>query len=291
MKRLIVLFTTVALGACGSDAGQGAPEAPAQSALTGDASKVLSTWVAGNAAYGVFVPSDGPPRDEEGNRLPAVYSADMAQSLGENPLIEYLFLNLEPAWDAAAIEAMVEGLARVPATDRPVLLVRTPVPDEIGLEATGAQIAEALAKGADGVVIPHIQTPEQASTVVGFFESAGADVWSPQNPDGKILAMIMIEDPSAVEVAAAIADTPGYSVLACGIGSLTGAIGGDRNAGEAGCMAVLAEGNRVGVYSMMTAMTPESVIDRIERGYLGILSFPSDEYEAMVQAGRDAQGR
>ena len=126
---------------------------------------------------------------------------------------------------------------------------------------------------------------------VGFFESAGADVWSPQNPDGKILAMIMIEDASAVEVAAAIADTPGYSVLACGIGSLTGAMGGDRDAGEAGCMAVLAEGNRVGVYNMMTAMTPESAIDRIERGYLGILSFPSDQYEAMVQAGRDAEGR
>ena len=291
MKRLIALFTIVALGACGSDSGQEAAEGPAQSALTGDASKVLSSWVAGSAAYGVFVPSDGPPQDDEGNRLPAVYSADMAQSLGENPLIEYLFLNLEPAWDADAIDAMVEGLARVPAADRPVLLVRTPIPDEAGLEAIGAHIAEALAKGADGVVIPHIQDPEQASTVVGFFESAGADVWSPQNPDGKILAMIMIEDASAVEVAAAIADTPGYSVLACGIGSLTGAMGGDRDAGEAGCMAVLAEGNRVGVYNMMTAMTPESAIDRIERGYLGILSFPSDQYEAMVQAGRDAEGR
>ena len=55
---------------------------------------------------------------------------------------------------------------------------------------------------------------------MSFFEEAGADVWSPSNPDGTVIAMLMIEDPGALAAVAEIADVPGYSVLACGIGSL-----------------------------------------------------------------------
>ena len=51
--------------------------------------------------------------------------------------------------------------------------------------------------------------------------------------------MLMIEDPGALAEAAQIADVPGYSVLACGIGSLSQALG-DRAAGEAGNQEVLA---------------------------------------------------
>ena len=56
--------------------------------------------------------------------------------------------------------------------------------------------------------------------------------------------MLMVEDPGAVAVAGQIADLKGFSVLACGIGSLTQALGGDRAAGEAGTQKVLAESKR-----------------------------------------------
>ena len=53
--------------------------------------------------------------------------------------------------------------------------------------------------------------------------------WSPANPTGEIIAMIMLEDPEAIEQVREIADVGGISVLACGIGSLTGAIAQARD--------------------------------------------------------------
>src|SRR5690606_38332935 len=98
--------------------------------------------------------------------------------------------------------------------------------------------------GADGVTLPHIRSVDEAKQAIGMFREAKADVWSPSNPTGRIIAMLMLEDPAAVAVASDIADLDGFSVLACGIGSLTQALGGDRAAGEAGTQKVLAESRR-----------------------------------------------
>ncbi len=46
--------------------------------------------------------------------------------------------------------------------------------------------------------------------------------------------MLMLEDPAAVAQAREVADLKGYSILACGIGSLAQALGGDRAGAEAG---------------------------------------------------------
>ena len=167
--------------------------------------------------------------------------------------------------------------------------MRIPSIEQDGEEATRARVREALELGADGVVLPHVRNVAEARAAVSFFEDAGADVWSPANPDGTVIAMLMVEDPDAVAAAAAIADVPGYSVLACGIGSLTGALGGDREAAEQGNQAVLAEAARAGLADMITANAGD-IEQRVAEGFLGLLMQVGGAEEA-IRLGRQATGR
>lgn len=118
---------------------------------------------------------------------------------------------------------------------------------------------------------------------------AGADVWSPANPDGDKIAMIMIEDPDSLARVAKIADVAGISILACGIGSLRGALGGDREVAEAGNQEVLAQAKRVGVADMVTANTAD-VEQRVKEGFLALLMQGAGVDEA-IRIGRAAAGR
>ena len=254
------------------------------------ATPLLEVWTRGLPAFGVFVPSEQPRRAADGNRLPPHYTLDGAERLGRDPLLDYLFLNLEGAYDAPAVDTLVAGLARVSAEERPTLLVRIPPIEREGEQAARARVHDALTRGADGIVLPHIRSPEEARVAVRFFEEAEADVWSPANPDGRIIAMLMIEDPGALEAAEAIAKIPGYSVLSCGIGSLTGALGGDRDAGETAAEVVLGHATRVGIPSMMTA-NRSNMARRIEQGYLGLLLQMGDDTAETIQFGRAAAGR
>jgi hypothetical protein len=92
-----------------------------------------------------------------------------------------------------------------------------------------------------------------------------------------------------VAQAAQIADIGGYSVLACGIGSLTAALKGDRQAGEAGNQAVLAETKRTKLVNMLTASAGD-VAQRVKEGFLGLLAMGPDT-DAVIRAGRAAAGR
>ena len=123
---------------------------------------------------------------------------------------------------------------------------------------------------------------------VAFFAEVIANVCSPNNPDGTVLAMLMIEDPGALKQVVEIADVPGYSVLACGIGSLSRALG-DREAGEAGNQDVLAQAKRVGLPDMISA-NDQDVVRRIEEGFLGLLMSGADADEHIAR-GRPAAGR
>ena len=281
-----LLLAGCAPGDTAADRGEAAPADQEASRL-----RLLDLWAAGDPAFGVFVPDEreGAERAPDGSRLPALYTTEGGRRLAANPLYDYVFLNLEPAYDAASVRALATGLREGGAEARPALLVRIPPISEDGEAAAGARVAEALANGADGVVLPHVRSPEEARVAVGLFEEAGADVWSPGNPDGGVIAMLMIEDPGAVATAREIADVPGYSVLACGIGSLTQAMGRDREAAEAANLDVLAHATRVGRPDMITA-NAEDVARRIEEGFLGLLMSGSGADEA-IRVGRAAAGR
>ena len=253
-------------------------------------SRLIELWSASTPAFGVFVPNEH-PRGEvapDGSRLPPLYTAEGGASLGKNPLLDYLFLNLEGNYDTDAVAAIAEGLGRSGEDGRPSLLVRIPPIERDGAQAARARVIESLQLGADGIVIPHVRSAEEALLAVSFFTDAGVSVWSPDNPDGQKLAMIMIEDAGALAAAAEIADTPGYSVLACGIGSLSRDLG-SREAGEAGTQEVLQQSERVGLPNMITA-NAQDVEQRLEEGFLGLLMSGPGADEA-IRIGRSASGR
>jgi hypothetical protein len=280
--RTRVLVVMVAIGLIG------AAGAEAQGRLP-----ILDVWESGKTAFGTFVPNEapgggGPP--QPGTPRPApVYTRDGGERLAMNPLYDYVFLNLEGQYLPEAITAIAEGLSSPKAVGRKMLLVRIPSVETAGADATRVRIREAFERGADGVTVPHVRSVEEARLVAGFFKDAGVNVWTPTNRGGDKLAMIMIEDPGAVAQAAAIADVPGISILACGIGSLTGALKGDREAAERGNQQILAESRRVGLPNMLTA-SPGDVEKRVAEGFLALLGM-GPQGDEMIRIGRKAAGR
>lgn len=246
---------------------------------------VLDLWAAGKTAFGVFVPDENPaPRGP--NRGPAVYTASGGQALAANPLIDFVFLNLEQRYDRTAVMAISDGLGKRGTPGRKLMLVRIPALAEAGPVETLVRIKEILAMGADGVTLPHIENLDQGRQAISLFADARANVWSAANPTGTVVAMLMLEDPGAVAQAKGIADIGGYSVLACGIGSLTGALKGDRAAAEKGNQEILIETKRVKLVNMLTASAGD-VAQRVKEGFLGLL-VPNDE---VIKAGRAAADR
>jgi len=245
--------------------------------------QVLDLWPQGKVAFGVYAPSEAP------RGAPPVYSPAGAAKVAANPLLDFVFLNLEGAYDPAAVKAYGQGLRGAGATSRKTLIVRIPPISKDGAEATRARVKEIFDAGADGVTIPHIRDLDEAKLALTFFEAARANVWSPANPKGTRIAMLMLEDPKAIAQRKEIAELEGLSVLACGIGSLAQALGGDRAAAEAGTQQVLAESTRVKIANMLPANVTD-VEQRIKEGFLAILG-QGPQADEMIKIGRAAAGR
>jgi len=267
--------------------------------------QVIPLWSQGKVAFGVYAPNENAPpvgagrAGGAGGGAPAaprptpLYTVGGAEKLAMNALYDYVFLNLEGSYDPEAVKAMSQGLRSAKATSRKTLLVRIPPISADGAEATKARVKEILDAGADGVTIPHIRDIEEAKLALSFFAAAKADIWSPANPKGTKLAMLMLEDPKAIAQRAEIANLPGLSVLACGIGSLAQAIGGDRETAragaEAGTQQVLVETKRVKLANMLTA-NAKDVEQRVTEGFLALLMNGPQADEA-ITIGRAAAKR
>ena len=256
-------------------ATEGAGESMAASA-DGDGMdrSLFELWNDGAMGFGVYVPQEQ-------------YTEAGAAELAANPLYDFLFLNLEGTYEPAAVESVSAGVGRVDSGSPPTLLVRIPPMSDAGEETTRERVDEILAAGADGVTLPHIRDVDEARTAISFFE--GRDVWSPDNPDGTVLAMIMLEDPRAIEQLDQIIELGGYSVLACGIGSLTGALDGDGEQAEAMCAEVRDRGQAAGYASVITA-NAGNIEQRVEEGHLALLMFGA-EADDVIRTGMELTGR
>ncbi len=249
---------------------------------------IIDLWTHGKPAFGIYAPNESTGPRGEGPRA-AVYTREGGEKLAMNPLYDFVFLNLEGGYDAAAVRAIVEGLRTPNASGRKALIVRIPSIDRDGAPAARARVKEALDAGADGVTIPHVRTSDEAKQAIAFFQDAKANVWSPANPNGDRIAMLMLEDPGAVAQAKEVADLKGYSILACGIGSLAQALGGDRAAAEAGTQKVLAEAKRAKLVDMLT-FNAQDADERVKEGFLALLTQGPTADEA-IKVGRAAAGR
>jgi len=264
---------------------------------------LIDLWMQGKPAFGVFVPNEAapPPRPPgagepgapgagargAGQRPKPVYTEAGGEKLAANPLYDYLFLNLEGSYDSAAVKAIAAGLAKV-AGSRKSLIVRVPAWHDDPAQAR-VRLREVFAAGGDGITFPHVRTLDEAKEIIAAAQAEKINVWSPDTPKGDKLVMMMLEDPEAVAQSAEFASLKGYSILACGIGSLRGALEGDGAAAEAGTQRVLAETKRARLPNMLTANT-QDVEQRIREGFLGLLMQGQNADEA-IRVGRKAAGR
>jgi hypothetical protein len=301
--------------------------APTVSTQAKHRNAAIDLWTQGKVAFGVFVPNENARRPAapgtaaapgggaaaaagagvgagagagsgrgpggggpggQGARPKPLYTKTGGEALAANPLYDYVFLNLEGGYDSDAVKNIAEGLRSKTATSRKTLIVRIPAFHD-DPAAARARVKEIFAVGGDGVTFPHVETLDEAKQILAVLQQEKIDVWSVDTPKGEKLAMMMLEDPTAVAQAAEFANLKGYSILACGIGSLTGALKGDRAAGEAGTQKVLAETKRVKRVNMLTATT-DDVEKRVKEGFLAILAQGQDPDEA-IRVGRSAAGR
>jgi len=258
----------------------GAAAQPADGAREG----LIELWTAGKPAFGYYVRQ---AREEGDTSEHPVYTVQTGRELAANPLPDFAFLSLEQHYDATSARNIAEGLRSDGVNRDLALLVRIPPISVDGVEAARARTREVLELGADGVVIPHVLSLEEAREAVSFFD--GVDVWSPANPDGEVVVMLIVEDPEVFSQLDEIARIPGYSSLVCGIGSLTQALDGDREAAEKINLQVLNASQRAGLVDMITVDT-ESVALRIEQGFLGLLAY-GPEANDTIRAGRAALGQ
>lgn len=237
---------------------------------------MLELWRSGQTAFGQYV--TGVP-----------FTVETGRALAANPLLDFAFLNLEQDYNLNSALELAEGLRSGAANgdETMELLVRIPPMSEAGVETSRERVQEILAMGADGVVFPHVRSLEEARTAVSFFE--GVNVWSPANPEGNIVVMLMLETPEVFAELEEIANIPNYSALACGIGSLTYALDGDRETAEKLNLEVLAQSQSAGMADMITANT-ESVASRVNQGFLGLLVY-GDSANDIIRLGRAAAGR
>jgi len=249
---------------------------------------IIDLWTIGKPAFGIYAPNENAGPRGQGPR-PAVYTREGGEKLAMNPLYDFVFLNLEGSYDGAAIKSIADGLRSVSAAGHKALIVRIPPIEKDGADATRTRVKEAFDAGADGVTIPHVRSVDEAKQAIGFFRDARANVWSPANRTGDRIAMLMLEDPAAVAQAREIADLTGYSILACGIGSLAQALGGDREGAEAGTQQVLAEARRAKLVDMLT-FNAQDAGKRVKEGFLALLTQGAAADDA-IRAGRAAVGR
>ena len=114
----------------------------------------------GKPAFGVYAPNENPgPRGaREKPPRPAVYTREGGEKLAMNPLYDFVFLNLEGNYDAAAVKAIAEGWRSPKATGRKMLMVSIPSVAKDGAATARARVKEVLDAGADGVAVPHVRT-------------------------------------------------------------------------------------------------------------------------------------
>jgi len=305
----VALYCLMLAGGCGSEPLEAPPAEPVV-----HENLLLNLWQDNLTAFGVYVPNEaappsggrgrgsGPGQGEE--RLPPVYTVKGGEHIAQNPLYDYAFLNLEGRYDGNAVRAIAEGMRISSAVSRKSLIVRIPSLENAGVETTRDRITEIFEAGANGVTMPHVRNLEEARTIARMLSELGLDIWSPANPTGEKILMLMLEDPTAIEEVREIAEIEGISILACGIGSLTAAIARarapevegrpvtteeDRAAAEAMNMRVLEESKRVGIADMITA-NMDNVEQRVEEGFLALLMSGLDA-DPTIELGRAAAGR
>jgi 2-keto-3-deoxy-L-rhamnonate aldolase RhmA len=175
-------------------------------------------------------------------------------------------------WDRQTLEHAV-GLA----SNRVPVLVRT-------ADASAISVSQALDTGAEGVIVPLIEIPEQAAAAVAAarFPPHGQRSGGGVRPlmrdfaryyaaaNDRTVVGVMIETQRGVHNASAIANTRGIDFVFIGTGDLAISLGGFPNVDkrhEEACQTVLNACRGAGVPCGIFTMSAEAAAKRRDEGY------------------------
>lgn len=261
----------------------------------------------GKAVFGSFVDDRGPGGAARARRGEADFLLyDMEHQPFDVPALSvFLQFLLDPA------DIVKNG----PPARRHPLLVRIPAN---GREMNQWMVKNILDQGAHGIVVPHVETPEQALNVVkamryprkpgsakvepegqrGAGAGNAARYWGlpgqeyrrraglwPYDEGGEVISLLLIENGRGVENAAAIAGTPGVGIVSAAPGDLSSFYEGDRALVEEAIQRVLAACKGAGVPCAIAA-GPDDVQKRLQEGFRVLIGNAET-----VAAGKKAAGR
>ncbi len=260
----VSVVTALTAAGCAAPEQADAPEA----ATAADASALAQLLADGQAVFGVF---SGPTTAEQGALM------------GQNRELDFVFYSLESGpFDIMSTRVYMSGIAEGSGTEAPHPLILRVPPIRNGVDAAGANVAEALDADVAAIVFPHVESAEDAAVAVSVM---GDELW-PGNASGTLLSILIVEDRSGVERVDEIVATPGVSVVFAGPGDLRRSYEGDMEAVEGAIQTVLAACQAHGVPCGITAGV-DDVAERIAQGFrMFIVSDP-----AAVTAGKVAAGR
>lgn len=249
------------------------------------------------------------PKMENGKNAVGIFAWNISTRSGAtvaDSTLDFVIIDLEHSpYDVTRLEAYLLGMVNKSEVlkngnlqPRVVPFVRVPA---AGRERVQYMIKQVLDLGAMGVVVPHVETAEDARAMVqacrypqrvgvADFEPAGqrgaayrwaarywglsreeyaarADVW-PLDPSGELILWVMIESAKGVENAEEIARTPGVGGIFIGPGDLSFSLGVERNAPEvqAAMKKILAAAKAADV-PCGTLTDAEHVQEKLAEGY------------------------
>jgi len=264
---ILTTFAALAVAACGPAEDEPASE-PAMTAapMTHD-NDIIALLDSGQPVFGMFAPEQ---------------SAEGGRQAAANTETDFIFYSLESGpWDVPTLESFMARMDEAAEGEpHPVVLRIPPVRDD--REAARTHVAEGLAAGVDGLVLPHVESVDDVALAT---EAVGDRLW-PEHADGDVLNVILIEDQIGIERARDIVGAPGVGVAIPGPGDLRRAYEGDMEAVEGAIQTVLAACTELDVPCGITA-GPDDIAERLDQGFeMIIVTSPEALTVGLEAAGR-----
>jgi 2-keto-3-deoxy-L-rhamnonate aldolase RhmA len=259
-------ISVVACGSGGDAADE--PEPELSMSATSSENPIIGLLDTGLPVFGMFAPEQ---------------SAAGGEAAAANDETDFIFYSLESGpWDIPTMEAFMASMAEAAGVNgrHPVTLRIPPIRDD--REVARGHIAEGLSAGVDGLVLPHVESAEDVALAA---EVIGDRLW-PENPDGDVLTIVLIEDQAGIERARQIVGAPGVGVAIPGPGDLSRAYEGDMDAVENAIQTVLAACLELDVPCGITA-GPDDIAARLEQGFeMIIVTDPEALSVGLAASGR-----
>ena len=250
LRPTVMSVMLAALAACGGESEPapegGMPEASMSAAPNPNA--IIQLLSTGQPVFGMFAPEQ---------------SAEGGVAAAGNDETDFIFYSLESGpWDIPTMETFIACMTEAAGTagPHPVTLRIPPIRED--REAGRTHLQEGLAAGVHGLVLPHVEGPDEIAMVN---EVVGDRLW-PLNPDGDVINIVLIEDQDGIAIARDIVGAPGVGVAIPGPGDLRRAYEGDMEAVENAIQTVLAACKEFDVPCGITA-GPDDITMRLEQGF------------------------